>query len=232
MLMTDGLWHCFTHIPKVLAVSKCPDSFYFFLVCANLQQFLGLKKLSVIIVIIKTIELGEHDITWPVSKWSIFSVGCWVSNDSKNPNKKHRLSTSWSQFKFVKVHHVSPSSWKFIMFPSFYNWPAICFIIFPQLNWMVSWKILWKMEDFGVLFQETSGNLHVSQLQQQKARPVGWQLDRCYCWCHASGSWASGTLRRYGVGCRESEMSETWAKTGSGVHCIQILIILYISYHI
>ena len=33
-------------------------------------------------------------------------------------------------------------------------------------------------------------------------------------------------------GCRDAEMSETWAKTGNGVHCIQILIILYISYHI
>ena len=219
MLMTDGLWHCFTHIPKVLAVSKCPDSFYFFLVCANLQQFLGLKKLSVIIVIIKTLELGEHDITWPVSKWSIFSVGCWVSNDSKNPNKKHRLSTSWSQFKFVKVHHVSLILQ--LTCNLFHHFPAVKldgFMENPMKN--------------GGFWGPISGNLHVSQLQQQKARPVGWQLDRCYCWCHASGSWASGTLRRYGVGCRESEMSETWAKTGSGVHCIQILIILYISYHI
>jgi len=66
------------------------------------------------------------------------------------------------------------------------------------------------------------------------ARLVEWQLDRCYCWCHASGSWASGTLRRYGVGvprCRDvGNMGENWQR--SALHSNFDHIVHIISYHI
>ena len=89
------------------------------------------------------------------------------------------------------------------------------------------------MEDFGVLFQETSGNLHVSQLQLQ---PGLW-----------SGSWtgatAGATHRGAGPaelcggtawGCRDvGNMGQNWQRSALHSNFDHIVhIISYLSYHI